>query len=81
MQLVNKEKPYAKSLGQDDVARVILGLLKERSGFSFNGEIHIWDKCWIKYPLENLSEDIRLILRNRWSQSKAKFIRESVLHN
>lgn len=81
MQLVNKEKHYAKSLGQDDVARVILGLLKERSGFSFNGEIHIWDKCWVKYPLENLSEDIRLILRNRWSQSKAKFIRESVLHN
>ena len=81
MQLINKETRYAKSLGQDDAARVILALLQERSGFSFNGEIYIWDKCWIKYPFENLNEDIRLILGNKWSLSKAKFIRESVLHN
>lgn len=81
MQLINREKLYPKSLGQDDVATVLLELVTSRSGFSHNGDLYLWDGSWVKYPLENFNEDIRLVLRNRWSQSKSKYIRESVLHN
>lgn len=81
MQLVNREKTYANSLGQDDVASVLKELVQSKCGFTYNGEIYLWDKAWIKYPIENLNEDIRSILRNRWNTSKARFIKDSVLHN
>jgi P4 family phage/plasmid primase-like protien len=81
MQLVDLDKTYAKSLGQHDVARVLLELVRAKNGFSYNGDLFLWNQGWLKYPIENFNEDVRLILRNKWSQSKSKFIRDSVLHN
>lgn len=81
MQLHSKiEIDPSKSLGQEEVSSLLIQAINGEHGFTWNNQVHLWASGWIKYPLENLSEDVRYILKNKWTRQKEYYILKTVLH-
>ena len=81
MQLHSKiEIDPSKSLGQEEVSSLLIQAINGEHGFTCNNQVYLWKSGWIKYPLENLSEDVRCILKNQWTRQKVQYILEAVWH-
>ncbi len=81
MQLHSKiEIDPSKSLGQEEVSSLLIQAINDEHGFTCNNQVYLWKSGWIKYPLENLSEDVRSILKNKWTRQKEYYILKTVLH-
>ena len=81
MQLHSKiEIDPSKSLGQEEVSVLLIQAINGEHGFTWNNQVHLWESAWIKYPHENLLEDVRCILKNQWTRQKVQYILEAVWH-
>jgi putative DNA primase/helicase len=81
MQLHSKiEIDPSKSLGQEEVSLLLIQAINGEHGFSCYNQVHLWESGWIKYPHENLLEDVRCILKNKWTRQNEHYILRTVLH-
>jgi len=81
MQLHSKiESDPSEILGQEEVSSLLIQAIIEEHGFTCKNQVYLWESGWIKYPLENLSEDVRSILKNKWTRQKEYYILKTVLH-
>ena len=81
MQLHSKiEIDPSKSLGQEEVSSLLIQAINNEHGFSCYNQVYLWESGWIKYPHDNLLEDVRCILKNKWTRQKVQYILETVWH-
>ena len=81
MQLHSKiEIDPSKSLGQEEVSLLLIQAINGEHGFTWNNQVHLWESGWITYPHENLLEDVRCILKNKWTRQNEHYILKTVLH-
>jgi hypothetical protein len=80
MQLHSKiEIDPSKSLGQEEVSLLLIQAINGEHGFTWNNQVHLWESGWITYPHENLLEDVRFILKNKWTRQNEHYILRTVL--
>ena len=70
----------SKTLGQEEVSLLLIQAINDEHGFTWNNQVHLWESGWIKYPHENLLEDVRCILKNKWTRQNEHYILRTVLH-
>ena len=70
----------SKSLGQEEVSLLLIQAINGEHGFSCYNQVHLWESGWIKYPHDNLLEDVRCILKNKWTRQNEHYILRTVLH-
>ena len=80
MQLHSKiEIDPSKSLGQEEVSLLLIQAINNEHGFSCYNQVYLWESGWIKYPHDNLLEDVRCILKNKWTRQNEHYILRTVL--